>query len=77
MYLVISTGCDGMSIEMKSKAEVISNINEQYWGDDIKFLDKLPEDSDPMYWGESVIIIKVDKVVTPTPKVTIEKWTVE
>lgn len=61
MYLVISTGPDGIHIEQKSRKDLEDELTEEGLEDVIT---KMPAMTDPMYWGTVKLIIE-GKIVTP------------
>jgi len=71
-YLVIKTG-DGMSIEVLSAVELIERLNEDYWGENPDIID-LPNDNDPMGWGWSLIILKIDGNQSIIPELIKGEW---
>lgn len=72
MYHVICTSEDGISVKSMSKDEVEKRLKEEYWGKK-EMLSKLPNDSDPNYWGSSLVIIK-GSIVVPQPVKVVEEY---
>ncbi len=65
-YYVISSGEDGITIAGPlDKEEIIKQINRDYWGENVTYLSKIPENYDN-YLNEGIIIIK-GQIVTPKP----------
>lgn len=73
-YFVISTGPDGVSVSRINKQTLLQRLNEGYWGDVAP--GPMPTDSNPEYWGTSLVIIKGD-VVTPREKRTVLEYEVD
>jgi len=74
MYVVISTGLDGTSIERLDEETLRKKINEHYWGPMDDVLGSFPTDTDPNCWGEGFLILKCEGIVQPTPVETVKSW---
>lgn len=75
-YYVIHNGEGDTRVREFTKDELIENINDGFWGMDISFLDKIPENTDTNYWGGQILIIK-GTISTPRPKKIIETYTIQ
>jgi hypothetical protein len=67
-YLTISCDMDGdVRCSFFSEEELTERLNEQYWGDDVRFLTQDEIDGDPQYWpGDNVLaILRNPTVVVP------------
>ena len=78
-YFVIVIGEDGINVDHLSKATLIERLDEHYYGNDLKFLDKVPEEYSDN-WNvnstNSAIVIK-GHVIQPTTKRTVIEYEVE
>jgi hypothetical protein len=54
-----------------SKNEFLKKLNDRYWGNDIEFMEELPEDCDSYPLGMAVID---GEVVVPKPKNVVTEW---
>jgi len=76
MYFLFHISEDGdLSIEKMNKDELLSRINENYYGD-ISFHYEIPEESDPNYWEKRALIIK-GRIVFPKPVQLVEKYEIQ
>lgn len=74
MYFVIHQ-CDGATfVSILDKAEFEERLKENYWGSDIKFLDKFSEENTD-YWRGAVLVIK-GEISPPQPKEVVTRWEV-
>jgi hypothetical protein len=74
-YFVISSGEDSISVERLSKEELLKRLKEDYYGPTGDIIGDLPDESDPMCWGNQLVVIK-GNVVVPTEKTTVTDWAV-
>jgi len=66
MYFVINNSDGDTYVQMLTKEELVKRLNEEYYGSDPIFLDKIPSNMDTNYWGEGILIIK-GAVTVPQP----------
>lgn len=78
MYYFIHCNEDGdICVVEYMKDELLGDIEEEYWGDgDLSFFDSMPNETDPMYWGDKILLIK-GKIVTPQPVKVVDKYDIE
>lgn len=66
MYFVISNCKGETTVESLNKEQLTTGLNNKAWGDNVVFMDKIPE-FDTNYWsGGAVLIIKGD-IIVPRP----------
>jgi hypothetical protein len=65
-YFVISNSEGDTRVSMVTKQELLTRINENYWGER-EYLSEIPDELDTNYWGNNVLIIK-GEVVSPVAK---------
>jgi hypothetical protein len=73
MIIIISCGEDGdRSIYRMTKAELLTKINEDYWGEDVKFAPagEVPD----LDYFVGMIVIDGD-IVAPQPAKVVTEWT--
>lgn len=75
-YFLIHSGEDGGSAEKLSKEELLNRITENYYGEDAKILNEVPEDGNMEYWGDSILIIK-GEIVTPEPVELVKSYDIK
>jgi|AntAceMinimDraft_10_1070366.scaffolds.fasta_scaffold79535_3 hypothetical protein len=75
-YFVLTCFNGDPIVESYTKEKLLEDLNEDAWGPSINILDKLPENGDMNYWGESILIIK-GNIVTPNAVTTITKFEIE
>ena len=73
MYFVITNSDGDTNVTPFTKEALEAAIAENYWGEDVTYLEKIPNPTDTNYWGVSVLIIKGD-VVVPKPVETVIKY---
>ena len=71
-YLVITTGEEGIYVQFLTKTALCNGLDDGNYSGDTAWMDKFPEDGDPMYWGTSGIIIKGKVIVPKSQEVTIK-----
>lgn len=69
-YFVVYNGEGDTTVEMLRKDQLITRLNEKYYGDR-EFVEKITE-RDTNYWGGDLLIIKGNIVVPKAKKVIIE-----
>ena len=75
-YFIIRNSDGDTRVECVLKEELLKRINNGDYGDEAKFLDKLPKESDTNYWGEGILIIKGD-VVSPFAKKVVTEFNID
>ena len=70
-YYVIRTSEDGMRVSVHTKAKLEEMLNEEHWGEGVKFLTEKSE-----FEYESGIMIIKGECVTPKAIKHVEKWSV-
>lgn len=76
-YYVLTGSEDGdIRIEEFTEAEIQNRINDEDYGGDEKWLDKIEGSEDPLYWGPGGIIIK-GRIVTPKAKTVVTEFEIE
>lgn len=71
-YFVIHNGEGDTTVREYTREELLKEIEENAWGRDADFMDKI-DDADTNYWGGSILIIK-GKIVNPKPVEVVTKY---
>jgi hypothetical protein len=75
-YFVISKSEGDTFVVCISKQILLERIEEEYYGRNITFLDKLPANVNTNYWNNCVLIIK-GKVVEPVEKTVVTEYDID
>lgn len=74
-YYVISGSEDGdIRVESYTESQLL-NLLENYEDDLPNIITTLKNHNDPMYWGDSILIIK-GEIKVPKPMETIKAWSI-
>lgn len=63
--------------ERVSEQELIKRINDEYYGENSCFLNEMPDNENPAYWGEGVYLIIKGDQVSPHPIEKVTEWAIE
>lgn len=75
-YFLLSCSEDGdVRVESMSKATLLKRLDEKYYGENPKFVDRIPN-NDMMYWQGKMVLIK-GKIVVPQTRQVVETYDVE
>lgn len=58
LYFVIYNSEGDTTVESITEKTLLSRLEEEYWGSDVKVLETIPENNDTNYWGDSILIVK-------------------
>jgi len=77
-YFVISNSDGDTTIGEYTKSELLKLLEAKDFGNVFPFtrFPQFPENPDPNYWGDNILIIK-GKVVSPKPVETVTKYEIE
>jgi hypothetical protein len=75
-YTIITSDEDGVRIQQMSKAQLERELANDYWGEDMVWVDRMPDRTDPQEWGSigSIGVIIRGEIVTPEAETTVTKW---
>ena len=71
-FFVICNSDGNTSVTQLSKEELLKQLEEEYWGDIVEFIEKINE-TNTNYWGDNILIIKGD-IISPKPKTVITSY---
>jgi len=66
-YFVITNSEGDTTVNMRTKTQLLDELDNGDYGEDPIFLDKIPQ-GDTNYWGESRYLIIKGELITPTIK---------
>jgi hypothetical protein len=74
VYYVISKKNNMILLSCFNKNDLIDKLDNNYWGDNVVFLDKIPTNNNINTWLENVVLIIKGKIVEPEPIETIVSY---
>lgn len=72
MFFVINNSDGDTDVSVYTKDQLIRKLNDDWWGDDVVFLNSIPDNTDTNYWGESILIIEGEIAVPQAVQVATE-----
>jgi len=73
-YFIINNSDGDTYVEKVDRNELLNRLNDrEYYGYNVNFLDKIPND-DTNYWRENDILIIKGKILVPKPKTVIKEF---
>jgi hypothetical protein len=71
-YIVISPSEDGTSTEFYTREGLNEMLEDKEGGENLVFLDKIPDNMDTNYWKyNTYLIVEIKGVITPTVKLSV------
>lgn len=74
--IVIDFSEDGIYITNLTRKKFLTQLDEEFWGDNIRFLDKIPDNTNDfgaIRYPRSLLVID-GRVIVPKPETVVQKW---